>query len=81
MTRKKYDTKGMTREGVLKTLYSIALQLSKQYDYELNDRMWGLCYDWNSTHGEREEIFMCEDEDESGEFRYFIEDDYFYLGE
>lgn len=68
------------RETTLKKLYKMALDLSEKYDYKKNNEMWGLCSDWNSAH-EDEEIFMCEDEDENGEFRYFIEDDYFYLGE
>lgn len=77
----KYRVNDMTRESVLKRLYAMALKLTKHYDYELNNRMWGLCYDWNRTHEEREEIFMGEDEDENGKLRFFIEDDYFYLGE
>lgn len=69
-----------TRKDTLKRLYEMANELAKKYDYEKNYDMWSLCCDWNSEH-EDEEIFMCEDEDENGEYRYFIEDDYFYLGE
>ena len=58
----------------------MAKELSVKYDYNKNNEMWELCYEWNSEH-EDQEIFMCEDEDENGNFRYFIEDDYFYLGE
>lgn len=72
--------KESTREEVLNKLYGMALELSKKYSYATNYKMWTLCSDWNSDH-EDEEIFMCEDEDENGKYRFYIEDDYFYLGE
>lgn len=82
---KTYNVKKMTRKQVLDELYGIAKKLAVKYDYEMNKAMWSLCCDWNSEHyegtGDEAEIFMCEDEDENGEFRYYIEDDYFYLGE
>lgn len=68
------------RETTLKKLYTMALELTKKYDYETNYKMWTLCLDWNSEHPEKE-IFMCDDEDENGTYRFFIEDDYFYYGE
>lgn len=68
------------RETVLKKLYKMAQELARAYDRDKYNAMWELCYEWNSEHGEAE-IFMCEDEDEAGEFRYYIEDDYFYLGQ
>lgn len=70
----------MTRDEVLNKLYKMAKELAKVYSYELMNQMWSLCLDWNSSH-EDEEIFMCDDEDEDGKYRYFIEDDYFYYAE
>lgn len=77
--------KGTTREQVLNRLYELANRLSKNYTYEENNEMWTLCSHWNSEHydgtGDEAEIFMCEDEDEDGRYRYYIEDDYFYLAD
>ena len=73
--------KRMTRDEALKHLYTLALRLSKEYDYRVEDGMWTLCMDWNSLHEDREEIFMCDDEDEEGKYRFYIEDDYFYPAE
>ena len=68
------------RDKTIERLHKMALKLSKKFDYDLNKKMWTLCYDWNSEH-EDAEIFMCDDEDEEGRYRYFIEDDYYYLAD
>lgn len=39
--------------------------------------IWDACSEWNRTHYGDGEIFMCEDEDEDGNFRVYVEDDYF----
>jgi hypothetical protein len=72
--------KEMTRRQALEALYDMAIRLSKHYSYDECNKMWSLCLDWNRTH-EDQEIFMCDDEDEEGRYRYFIEDDYFYYAE
>lgn len=61
-------------------LIRMAKRLVVRFDAEENRRMWNLCLDWNHDHGD-EEIFMCEDWDEDGRYRIFIEDDYFYLAD
>lgn len=69
------------RDKMLDKLYKIANQLGKKYSRDAYNKMWTMCSDWNSEHFEDGEIFMCEDYDEDGKFRYYIEDDYFYLAD
>ena len=68
------------KQETLNKLYSLAKQLSKKYSYDLWNEMWDICCDYNRNNPDYE-IFMCEDEDESGTFIYYIEDDYFYLAD
>ena len=66
----------MTREQMLRKLYKIANDLFKDYTWDKWYEMWTLCSDWNSTHDEREEIFMAELSDDDGWLNGFmIEDD------
>ena len=70
----------MTRNAMLKKLIGMARKLEQKYDYETNYRMWTLCNDWNRDH-EDEEIFMCEDYDDDDRYRFFIEDDFYYVAD
>lgn len=72
----RYRVEDMTREQVLRRLVRMVNILAKDFTSDLNHRMFHLCYDWNSTHGRRDEIFMCEELDEDGTFKIYIEDDY-----
>lgn len=67
----------MTRNEVLAQIYRMAEKLSKEWNYEEDDKMWELCSDWNREH-EDEEIFMMQDEEEN---RFYVEDDYFLYPE
>ena len=63
----------MTRKEVLSRIYGMANKLMKEFNRDVYNEMWDICYDWNREH-EDEEIFMAEDEDEG---RFYVEDDWF----
>lgn len=75
----------MTRAETIKKMVEMASTItgtnSDKYDYNVENAIWDMCMDWNREHydgrGEDAEIFMAEDEDEDGNYRFYIEDDYF----
>ena len=59
----------------------MADQLMVEYTLELNNKMWEMCYEWNSNHPD-EEIFMSEtSDDEDNVNGFMIEDDVWYWKE
>ena len=44
------------------------------------NKIWDLGIDWNRDH-EDDEIFVCEDYDENGDLKLYIEDDYVIITE
>lgn len=72
----------MTRAQTISKMIKMANELVKDYSWEKNNELWDMCYDWNSTHPEREEIFMCETSDDDDNVNGFmIEDDVWYWPE
>ena len=69
----------MTRDKMISKLYKMALKLLKNYDSELENKMWKLCIDWNSNNYDNE-IFMSEiwNENDTDIIGFAIEDDCFY---
>ena len=70
----------MTREKMLKKLHKMADEISRKFDCETYRKMWRMCADWNSAHGD-EEIMLCESEDSFGNEVFCIEDDTWFYGE
>ncbi|MCF0105406.1 MAG: hypothetical protein HUJ53_01445 [Holdemanella sp.] len=62
----------MTRQETLKQIYAMAVELTKNYTFDLNKQMWDLASDWNASHDSSEEIFLCDDEN-----GFYVEDDRF----
>ncbi len=72
----------MTRNQTISKMMKMANELMKNYTWEKNKALWDMCYDWNSTHEESEEIFMCETSDDDDNVNGFmIEDDVWYWPE
>ena len=67
------------REKQIIKMMKMANKLVKNYSWELNQKLWDMCSDWNSTHDEDEEIFMCETcDDDDNVNGFMIEDDVWY---
>lgn len=68
----------MTRAEMIKEMMTKANELKKNYTWKGWEEIWDMCYDWNGTHSEREEIFMAEHENEETGMvdGFYIEDDY-----
>ena len=67
------------REKQIIKMMKMANKLVKNYSWELNQKLWDMCSDWNSTHDENDEIFMCETCDDNDNVNGFmIEDDVWY---
>ena len=67
------------REKQIIKMMKMANKLVKNYSWELNQKLWDMCSDWNSTHDEDDEIFMCETCDDNDNVNGFmIEDDVWY---
>ena len=68
------------RDKYILRMMKKADKLSRRYTWEAWKEIWDMCSDWNSTHEEREEIFMTEHENDNGEVDgFFIEDDYWII--
>lgn len=63
-------------QTIAKGLLSITGKNSSKYSRAKYDAIWELCYKWNSANPENE-IFMAEELDEEGNYRIYLEDDYF----
>lgn len=68
----------MTRDKMIQKMFKKANDLQKNYTWQGWEEIWDMCYDWNSTHAESEEIMMCEHENEETGLvdGFYIEDDY-----
>lgn len=66
------------REKMIAKMCKKANALHKNYTWEGWKKIWDMCSDWNSTHPESEEIFMCEHWNEETDLvdGFYIEDDY-----
>lgn len=66
------------RRQYIITMMKKANELVENYTWEKNRELWDMAYDWNATHEESEEIFMCEiwEEDGYAGNGFMIEDDY-----
>ena len=66
------------RDKYIQKMMKKANELCKRYTWEAWEEIWDMCSDWNSTHEQREEIFMCEHVNEETELvdGFYIEDDY-----
>lgn len=54
----------MTRDKMIQKMMEKANALQKNYTWQGWEEIWEMCSDWNSTHEESEEIFMCDHESE-----------------
>jgi hypothetical protein len=72
------EDKGMARAEMIRKMMDKADELRKNYTYQGWEEIWEMCYEWNSTHSEEEEIFMAEHENEETGYvdGFYIEDDY-----
>ena len=61
---------------LMQELSSITGTNSKNWTRDKYNEIWDACYEWNRQH-EDCEIFMQEGEDEDGNYRTYVEDDYF----
>ena len=68
----------MTRRETIELMFKKANELVENYTWEKWCELWDMAFNWNDTHDESEEIFMCEIfEDDGYEGNGFmIEDDY-----
>lgn len=66
------------REKMIRKMFKMANALKRNYTLEGWENIWDMCSDWNSSHPENEEIFMCEHcNEETGLVDgFYIEDDY-----
>lgn len=73
----------MTKEKMIKKMMQKANELSRNYTWQGWKEIWDMCSDWNSTHNQKEEIFMCEHENEETGLvdGFYIEDDYWTFPE
>ena len=71
------------RDKMILKMMDKANKLARNYSWEGWEEIWSMCSDWNSTHSEEEEIFMCEHENEETGMTdgFFIEDDYWVFEE
>jgi hypothetical protein len=68
----------MTREETIEMMIKKANEIyGNGWTRDGEDEIWSICSDWNSEHGEDEEIFMCEHENEETGLvdGFYIEDD------
>ena len=70
------------RQKYINKMVELANDIVKNYTWEKWERLWSMSSDWNSKHSEKEEIAMCEHENDEGVVDgFYIEDDYWIIPE
>ena len=55
------------RDRFIERLISLTQYVLSNYTVEGYKTLWDMCTDWNSTHDYRDEVMMCEVENDEGE--------------
>lgn len=66
------------RDEYITKMWNTACEmLNDGWTWDKSCEVWDMCSDWNRTHDENEEIFMCEHvNDEGAVDGFYIEHDY-----